>query len=107
MGTGIETSFDAEFTVHLIKNKHIHWPRAENEDCIMTVGNARPLDQCVQHATTEMIRWLQDDYGLDARGAHLLMGQSVRYDVGNVFDPAYTVVCRMSKKLLARILSGR
>jgi amidase len=23
------------------------------------------------------------------------MGQTVRYDVGNVFNPAYTVICRM------------
>jgi hypothetical protein len=23
------------------------------------------------------------------------MGQTVRYDIGNVYNPAYTVVCRM------------
>ena len=101
VGTGIETSFDVEFTVKLQKGKKIRWPRAENNDYIMTVGNARPLDQCVQHATTEMIRWLQEDYGLDARGAHLLLGQYVRYDIGNVFDPAYTAVCKVTRKLLA------
>ncbi len=53
----------------------------------MTVGNARPLDQCVQHATTEMVRWLQEDYGLDTRSAHILLDQCVQYDLGNVFDP--------------------
>ncbi len=60
-GTGIEISFDVRFTVDLLKGKQIHWPRGENEAYIFTVGNARPLDQALQHATTEMVRWLQDD----------------------------------------------
>jgi acetamidase/formamidase len=73
----------------------------------MTVGNARPLEQCVQHATTEMVRWLQEDYGLDARGAHLLMGQCAGYHLGNVYDPAYTVVCRLAKQLLSNTRTSR
>ena len=68
----------------------------------MAVGNARPLDQCVQHATTEMVEWLQRGYGLDARTAHLLLGQCVEYDIGNIYDPAYTMVCKVRKSLLAR-----
>ncbi len=100
VGTGIEISFDVQFTVHVRKGKRSYWPRGENADYIFTVGNARPLDQCVQHATTEMLRWLQDDYGLDAIGAHILMGQTVEYDLGNIFDPAYTMVCKMPKRWL-------
>mgnify|MGYP000333047886 FL=1 len=98
VGTGIEVSFDVKFTVKLLKNKKIMWPRAENEDYIMTVGNARPLDEALQHATTEMIRWLQEDFGLEDRAAHILLGQCVEYDIGNVFDPAYTVICKIKKK---------
>jgi amidase len=101
-GTGIEISFDVEFTVHLQKGKKINWPRGENEDYIFTVGNARPLDQCVQHATTEMLRWLEQDYNLDKVGANILMGQCVEYDLGNMFDPAYTMVCKMPKHLLSK-----
>jgi acetamidase/formamidase len=101
VGTGIEISFDVTFSVDLRKGRQINWPRAENEEYLMTVGNARPLDQCVQHATTEMVRWLQADFGLDARSVHLLLGQCVQYDLGNVFDPAYTMVCKVSKKVLA------
>jgi acetamidase/formamidase len=100
VGTGIEISFDVQFTVDLHKGKRIFWPRGENTDYIFTVGNARPLDQCVQHATTEMARWLQEDYGLDPLGAHTLMGQVVKYDLGNIFDPAYTMVCKMPKQVL-------
>jgi amidase len=100
VGTGIEISFDVQFTVDLRKGQRSHWPRGENADYIFSCGNARPLDQCVQHATTEMSRWLQSDYGFDATGAHILMGQVVQYDLGNIFDPAYTMVCKMPKRLL-------
>jgi acetamidase/formamidase len=100
VGTGIEISFDVQFTVDLIKGKTIGWPRGENADEIFTVGNARPLDQAVQHATTEMLRWLTSDYGLDPIGASTLLGQCVRYDLGNIYDPAYTMVCKVAKQYL-------
>jgi amidase len=102
-GTGIEISFDVQFTVSLKKGKRIGWPRGENETHLFTAGNARPLDQALQHATTEMIAWLKQDYGLDQVGVHTLLGQCVEYEVGNVFDPAYTMICKLSKSLLRQI----
>jgi acetamidase/formamidase len=100
-GTGIETSFEMTVTFQVLK-RSITWPRGETDDDIFTIGNARPLDQALQHATTEMQRWLGEDYGLDARAASHLMGQVVRYDVGNVFNPAYTVACRIAKRWLTK-----
>ena len=100
VGTGIEISMEVQFTVRLIKGKQIRWPRGEDAEHIFAVGNARPLDQAVQHATTEMLRWLKEDYGLDATSASLLLGQCVEYDLGNIFDPAYTMVCKLPKALL-------
>lgn len=107
VGTGIETSFDVQVTVRVLKGKRIHWPRGENEEFIFTVGNARPLDQCVQHATTEMLRWLDEDYGLDCRSASILLGQCVQYDLGNIFDPAYTMVCKLAKRHLSAAARAR
>jgi acetamidase/formamidase len=103
IGTGIEISFDVEFTVRVLKGKRIYWPRGENEEYIFTVGNARPLDQAAQHATTEMMRWLRADYGLDPAGASILLGQCVEYDVGNIIDPAYTMVCKVAKGVPGRV----
>ncbi len=100
VGNGIETSFEVEFRVRVIKGKEIEWPRGENNEFIFTVGNARPLDQCVQHATSEMLRWLAEDYHLDAVAASTVLGQCVRYDLGNIYDPAYTMVCKVPKVVL-------
>ena len=99
VGTGIETCF--QVTVRLsVEKRQITWPRGQTERDIFTLGNARPLDQALQHATTEMARWLAQDFGLDIAAASHLMGQAVRYDIGNVYDPAYTVACRLNRSLL-------
>lgn len=100
LGTGIEVSFDVQFTVDVLKDKKIYWPRGESADYIFTVGNTRPLDQALQHATTEMIRWLHEDYMLGTDEIHQLMGQCIKYDVGNVYDPAFTMVCKLKKSFL-------
>jgi acetamidase/formamidase len=100
VGTGVETCF--EVTVRLsVEKKSIIWPRGETDRDIFTVGNARPLEQALQHATTEMLRWL-GEVGLDLVAASHLLGQAVRYDIGNVFDPAFTVACRLNKKWLPK-----
>jgi acetamidase/formamidase len=100
VGTGIEVSFDVELTVSVRKGRRIGWPRFDDGTFVGAAGNARPLDQALQHATTELMRLLEQDFGLDARAASVLLGQCVRYDVGNVFDPAYTVVAKIEKRLL-------
>ena len=100
VGTGVETC--CEITVRLtVEKKTITWPRGETADEIFTIGNARPLDQALQHATTEMARWL-GEMGLDLTAASHLLGQVVRYDIANVFDPAYTIACRVEKKWLPK-----
>ena len=100
VGTGIETCFEIEVRLTVEKGKKLVWPRGENETEIFSAGNARPLDQALQHATTDMYNWLQSDYGLSPTAASHLMGQVIQYHVGNVFDPAYTMVCRIEKKWL-------
>jgi acetamidase/formamidase len=98
-GTGVEISADVRLRVTVEKGRRpIGWPRGEAAGHRFTLGNARPLDQATQHATTEMVRWLMEDLGLTAADAGLLLSQTVRYDIGNVFDPAYTVVCRLAQE---------
>jgi len=100
VGNALEISMDVEFTVDLIKDKKISWPRLETADHLMTIGSARPLSQALQHATTELQRWLMSDHGFDERGSSLLMGHALEYDVANVVDPHFTVVAKIRKDLL-------
>ena len=107
VGTGIETSFEVEFTLNLRKKASGQWPRCETATDIMTLASGRPLDQALQFATGETIRWLVEGLGVDTIEASHLLGQMVRYDVANVFNPAYCVACRLPKNEITRGLSLR
>lgn len=100
VGNALETSMDVEFTVDLIKQKKIGWPRLENDEYIVALGSASPLLQALQHATTEMQRWLMADYGYDERGSSLLMGHTLEYDIANIVDPHFTVAAKIRKSSL-------
>jgi amidase len=100
VGTGVETSFEMTVVLRVQKGRPIAWPRGEDAAGIFTIGNARPLDQALQHATTEMLRWLGEGYGLAPAAASHLLGQAVLYEIANVFNPAYSVVCRVPHDVL-------
>ncbi len=67
----------------------------------MALGSSRALNEALQHATTELMRWLMDGYGFDERGASLLLGQAMEFEIANVVDPEFTVVAKMRKRYLA------
>jgi acetamidase/formamidase len=100
VGNALEISMDVEFSVDLIKQKQIGWPRLETDEYLMVLGSARPLLQALQHATTELQRWLMSDHGFDERGSSLLMGHALEYEIANVVDPHFTVVAKIRKDLL-------
>jgi amidase len=101
VGTGLETSMDVEFTVDVVK-KTIGWPRIETDTYIMVLGSARPALEALQHATSEMQRWLVSEYGFTERGAAIFMGQALEYEIANVVDPSFTVVAKIRKSLVPR-----
>jgi amidase len=100
LGSAIETSLDVEFSVDVVKRKKINWPRLESRDFIMVLGSSRAINEALQHATTELMRWLMESYGFDERGASLLLGQGMEYEIANVVDPEFTIVAKMRKRYL-------
>lgn len=100
VGNACEISMDVEFTVDLIKQKEIGWPRLESDEHLMVLGSARPLLQALQHATSELQSWLMSDYGFDERGSSLLLGHAMEYDIANIVDPNFTVVAKVAKEYL-------
>jgi len=102
MGAAIETSFDVQFTVEVIKGKKIAWPRLENERLIMSIGSTRPLIDALRLACSDMVNWLSTDYGFDKMDAYQLLGQAASIEIANVVDPQYSVACQLDKKYLPK-----
>ena len=100
-GTGVETSMDVEFSVEIRKKANLNNPRLETKDFLISVGSqpefASSLDPALQIATTDMVRWLVADYGLEPWAAHLLVGYQSRYDVVTV---AGSMALKIPKKYL-------
>lgn len=101
-GTGVETSMDVEFSVNVKKKTSISGPRLETADDLISIGAqpefASPLDRALQLATTDMVRWLADDYKLEPWAAHLLVGAVGKYDVVTVQG---TMALKVPKRYLA------
>jgi acetamidase/formamidase len=103
-GAGIEISGTAQFTIHIGKNKKIHWPRGENNHSIFCIGSGRPLDQAMQHATSEMVRYLGQDYGLSEENSCIVMSQAVEYMICNAVNENFTVCCYLEKSILINLI---
>jgi acetamidase/formamidase len=102
-GNALETSMDIEFAVDVIPRKSLAMPRAEDEEYVMAMGIARSLTEGLQVATTEMARWLEDGYRLNASEVASVLGTAMRYDIAEVVDPYVNVVAKVPKKVLAQI----
>ncbi len=87
-GTGIETSMDVEIVVEVRKKAAPAGPRVETADEIISIGSqpefASALDNGLKMATSDMVKWLTSDYGLEPWAAHLLIGYQGQYDVVTV-----------------------
>ena len=102
-GDALETSTEFTFTVDLIHNKNIPAPRAENAEYRMASGIANSLPDAVVQATTNLARWLADDYQLNANEIAIVLGTSIRYDIAELVDPQIHVVAKIEKSALSKI----
>ena len=79
VGTGLETSMDVEFTRASSSRRSRSAGRASRTTRTSWCSAARArCSRRLQHATTEMQRWLMADYGFSERGASLLHGPGAR-----------------------------
>lgn len=102
-GDALETSTEFTFTVEVIKGKSVPAPRAENAEFRMASGIANSLQDAVQQATTNLARWLVDDYKLSANEVAVVLGTAIKYDIAELVDPQLHVVAKIEKSALAKI----
>lgn len=100
-GTAVEYPSTTTISVDLIKGWNLQWPRLENEEVIMAIGSARPLEDATRIAYKELILWMEAEYGYDRWDAYMMLSQCGRVRLGNFVDPKYTVGAAISKKYLA------
>jgi amidase len=96
----LETSMEVTFTVDLIKGNAINMPRVESPTQIMVLGQAGSLDEALKAASTGMIQWLQQDYGLTLSQAAQVLGSAMRYSVPNLAGRSVGVAAKIDKALL-------
>ena len=100
-GDALETSMEFSVTVELVKNKNLPQPRAENAQFRMASGIANSLQEALQQATTNLSRWLADDYQLTPNEVAIVLGAAIQYQIAEVVDPLVHVVAKIDKKALA------
>jgi len=100
-GDALETSMEFSVTVGLVKNKTVPQPRAENAQFRMASGIANGLQEALQQATTNLSRWLADDYQLTPNEVAIVLGTAIQYQIAEVVDPLVHVVAKIDKKALA------
>ncbi len=99
-GTAVEFASRTTIHVDLIKNWQINWPRLETDKMVMAIGSARPLEDATRIAYSELVLWLEKEYGYDKWDALMMLSQCGKVRLGNFVDPKYTVGAGISKTYL-------
>jgi amidase len=99
-GTAVEYQSTTTVRVDLIKGWKIDWPRLENEDALMSIGSARPLEDATRIAYRELVLWMAAEYGFDKWDAYMMLSQVGKVRLGNFVDPKYTVGAMVAKHYL-------
>jgi acetamidase/formamidase len=102
IGAAVESALNVTLRVELIKKKTIAWPRIENDDYLMVVGSAKPLEDALRIAFKDLVVWVSERSGLDRMDAYQLVSQVAEAPVSQAVDPNYTVLAKFPKKFLPR-----
>jgi len=101
-GVAMEITSRVTVVFEVIKQRAIEWPRIESDDSIMVVGSARPMEDAARIANTELVLWLEQEYGYDRWDAYQLLTQAGGLYVGNMLDTTYSLVASVAKEHLGR-----
>ncbi|WP_082470753.1 MULTISPECIES: acetamidase/formamidase family protein [unclassified Sphingomonas] len=96
----LETSMDVTVTVEVIKGRSVSMPRVDPPTQIMVLGQAGSLDEALKSASTGMIQWLSQNYGMTLSQAAQVLGTAVQYSVPNLAWRSVGVAARIDKALL-------
>jgi acetamidase/formamidase len=101
-GAAVEVPTRGVFTFGLIKKRAIRTPRIENDEYIMTVGSAKPMEDAARIAFYELILWLEADYGIERMTGYQLCSHVAKVRLANMVDTLYSVSAKFPKHYLPR-----
>jgi acetamidase/formamidase len=99
-GVAAEVPTHGTLRVSVIKNRATATPRIENSEFLMSVGNARPMEDAARIAFYDLTTWLSTDYGFERMAAYQLCSQVARVRVANMVDTLYSIVAKFPKRYL-------
>ena len=99
-GVAAEVPTVGTLKVDLIKGKATPTPRIENEEYVMSVGSARPLEDAARVAFYDLVTWIESDFGIERIAAYQLASQVAKVRLANFVDILYTIVAKFPKRYL-------
>ena len=100
-GGGIETGGTVIVRCHsALKPLGMIWPRIINDDYIMTTAQAKPAEDGFRIALSEMLLWLENDYGINKKEGFMLLAQVLEARVTQFVNPTYTYLLKLNKKYI-------
>jgi acetamidase/formamidase len=101
-GVAAECAMDTVLVVDLIKGTPCPWPRLESDTHLITTGSTRPLEDAFRIAQTDLVHWLESDFGFETLDAYQFVSQTVESPLANVVDTNYTSVAKLRKEWLPK-----
>jgi acetamidase/formamidase len=110
-GSADETRAEVTLRCEVIKSKQIPFVRLAKPDSIVSLFCYRPLEQAVESAIANLMAWMTEDYGVEARDAYIHITVNPDFRV-NVYQMVrwdyiqYTVGAEIPTKYLAATQRG-
>lgn len=100
---GVALEIDGKATVKfsVIKNNPINNVRIENDEYMMCVGSAKPMEDAARMAYKDLIKWM-GEFGWDEIDAYQALSQCGEMYVGNMVDHNYSLVAKVKKEIVMR-----
>ncbi len=76
-----EVKAEVTLSCRVIKNKKIPYARIERKESIIQLFADKPLEDAVHRAITSLMRWMVEEYGVNAKDAYMLVSSSSEFRV--------------------------
>jgi amidase len=74
------------------------WPRFENTTHIGTIATGAHAENAFRQALAELLRWLNEAYGIAQGDAYLLCGQVLEARCTQFVNPSFTYVVKLERR---------